>query len=153
MDASEPDLFELRLGVFATGAATAGLAGDARTLLAGHVPALAGWSVRMEDGGAPAAPGDALTVAELYAELPEQWRVENPGRPPGGRAVHELRIGVLADPALRRGLQDRIAALACPDPEHTGPCPVPWSSGFTDPGDATRADLERRYGRLRYGAH
>ncbi|MFC4562978.1 hypothetical protein ACFO4E_14030 [Nocardiopsis mangrovi] len=151
MTAAEPDLFELSLGVFATPDAAAGLAEEARALVAGHAPALAGWSVRVDDGDTPVGPGDPMTVAELYAELAEQWSVENPGREPGGRAVRELRVGVLADPALRRGLQDRLAALACPDPGHAGPCPVPWSSGFSGPGGDSRADLERLYGHLRHG--
>ncbi|MFD0381826.1 hypothetical protein ACFQ2B_03625 [Streptomyces stramineus] len=89
-------------------------------------------------------------MAGLYEELPEQWRVEHPGQEPGERTVTELRVGVLGDTGQLRELLDALTALACPDPVHPGPCPVPWSAGFSEPLDEeSRARLESRYGHLR----
>ncbi len=43
-------------------------------------------------------------------------------------AVWEIRIGVHCTAEQARDLADGIAHLLCPDPEHTPPCPIPWST-------------------------
>ncbi|MFR9807329.1 hypothetical protein ACL02T_34300 [Pseudonocardia sp. RS010] len=47
----------------------------------------------------------------------------------------EIHLGVYCDPNQARDLVDRIHLLLCPDPGHTSPCPVPWSSAHWLLGD------------------
>ncbi|MBF6332968.1 hypothetical protein IU452_31180 [Nocardia transvalensis] len=71
---------------------------------------------------------------------------------PDGRSVFELRAGVLAEKDRAEQVLDELTRLLCPDPVHSGPCPIPWSSSAigTDADDDTyRNYLERHYGRLR----
>ncbi|MDA0565084.1 hypothetical protein LG943_12245 [Streptomonospora sp. S1-112] len=44
-----------------------------------------------------------------------------------GRGVHEIRLGVYATEEEAAEIKRRITRLLCPDPDHAGPCPVPWS--------------------------
>lgn len=48
--------------------------------------------------------------------------------------MFEIRLGVYATEAEATRVVEAITALLCPDPEHPGPCPVPWSVGIA-PGD------------------
>ncbi|QKW09014.1 hypothetical protein HUT18_24160 [Streptomyces sp. NA04227] len=102
----------------------------------------------------PTACGD-MPIGEFYDELPEQWRIEHPGAEPGARRVHEIRVGTLAGGREAEALSEELTRVLCPDPEHSSPCPVPWSSGSSAVGpdeDAERdARLNRLYGHL-YGA-
>lgn len=52
-------------------------------------------------------------------------------RPPEQRDAHETRVGVYATRTQVEQVVERIALLLRPDPEHRGPCRVPWGiSGF-----------------------
>ncbi|MBB5956412.1 hypothetical protein FHS29_002998 [Saccharothrix tamanrassetensis] len=46
------------------------------------------------------------------------------------RGVQEIRIGVYATEEQARELIEQVKLLLCPDPDHTGPCRVPWSIGL-----------------------
>ncbi|SDI08575.1 hypothetical protein SAMN05421505_13337 [Sinosporangium album] len=147
------DLFELRLGIYAAASAAHELADKAGSLLderSRSASVVRTWVISLIPGDQPAEPGseEELSVAELYEELPEQWRQEHPGADPADRRVTELRIGVYGDGV--RALLDELCNLACPDREHHGACPVPWSSNYTVPfDDHYRAYLETHYGHLR----
>ena len=82
-----------------------------------------------------------LTVSDLYAELPEQWRDEHPGKDPGRRETGEIRITVVSRKPDPQTVMDALAHVACPSLEHAGPCPVPWSADFIeDDDDASSAE-------------
>ncbi|MBV2365171.1 hypothetical protein ACFPZ0_04795 [Streptomonospora nanhaiensis] len=55
--------------------------------------------------------------------------------------VREIRLGVYATEEQAEELKRRITRLLCPDPDHAGPCPVPWSV-------ALLADAEDAYPEL-----
>ncbi|CCH31355.1 hypothetical protein ABZ816_03660 [Actinosynnema sp. NPDC047251] len=57
----------------------------------------------------------------------------------GEREIQEIRIGVYATEEQARELVERFMLVLCPDPEHAGPCPVPWSIGLA-PGEALTDD-------------
>ncbi|MEU4803938.1 hypothetical protein [Actinosynnema sp. NPDC023587] len=57
----------------------------------------------------------------------------------GEREVKEIRIGVYATEEQARDLVERIKLVLCPEPEHAGPCAVPWSVGLV-PGEALTDD-------------
>ncbi|WP_176955542.1 hypothetical protein [Sinosporangium album] len=149
------DLFELRLGVYAAESVTNELADKARSLLDEHsrrAPAVRAWALSSVPGDQPAEPGseEELSVDELYEELPEQWRQEHPGADPSDRRVTELRIGAYGDGVQE--LLDELSRLACPELDHAGACPVPWSADFTLPIDEHyRWYLEAHYEHLRGG--
>ncbi|RJL30999.1 hypothetical protein [Bailinhaonella thermotolerans] len=147
MDPTSRDLHELRLGLYGTAADRERLLGEFRALLDAEAPGR--WKLLTAEADDPV--DDELTVADLYAELPVQWRAEHPAESPGERAVFELRAGVLATFPEARVLLDALTRAVCPDPEHPGPCPVPWSSsGVTPPLDpADRAYLAHHYASLR----
>ncbi|MGI5437709.1 hypothetical protein ACQEV4_09780 [Streptomyces shenzhenensis] len=42
------------------------------------------------------------------------------------RRLWQVTIGLVATAAQHEELMDRLADVLCPDPEHEGPCPVPW---------------------------
>ncbi|MEU2085046.1 hypothetical protein ABZ569_24690 [Streptomyces albus] len=155
MNAVRISLYELRIGVFASAEELSSVTASVRKRLSELVPqreeAAAEWALKTAGASELAAPGldDEMTVRELYAELPEQWQVEHPGQSPDGRAVHELRIGVSGDPENATELLDQLTATLCPEIEHSGPCPVPWSADFTLPDDEEqRAFLTAQYGTL-----
>ncbi|RCV54713.1 hypothetical protein DEF23_07190 [Marinitenerispora sediminis] len=94
-----------------------------------------------------------MPLAEFYGELPEQWRAEHPGEEPGERMIHEIRVGMYLPEAHGHDLRQRLNRVVCPDLQHSGPCPIPWSSSYTDPAEEAERDyLERRYARLRAAA-
>lgn len=51
---------------------------------------------------------------------------------PQDRALWEIRVGVYATREQADEIQDRIARLLCPDPDHRSPCPVPWATALAD---------------------
>ncbi|WP_040789554.1 hypothetical protein [Nocardia paucivorans] len=68
-----------------------------------------------------------------------------------GKKLWEFRVGVFATEIEARELEERIARLLCPDPNHASPCPVPWSMSLCpeeylepDEQDMYR-DLEEQY--------
>lgn len=148
------DLWELRVGVYATD-------GEMRLLISRAKGALeckvSSWCGDGFSADAPAEPGiehddpEPMTVEQLYSELPPQWRIEHPDLAPDGRAVFELRAGVLAAEDSAEQLLDDLTHLMCPDPMHSGPCPIPWSASTLGAVDNTYRDyLEHCYGQLRH---
>ncbi|MEV0371781.1 hypothetical protein AB0I10_18445 [Streptomyces sp. NPDC050636] len=156
--------YEIQLGVYATQEDVRKLAERCVQLLDGrpwpYRLSVAGQDQTTEPGGMP--------LTEFYDELPEQWRIEHPGADPGSREIHEIRVGLPVSRQQMDRLREELARVACPDPEHRSPCPIPWSTGYTETGDADDGDagdgdegnggedngdggryLEQRYGQLR----
>jgi hypothetical protein len=48
------------------------------------------------------------------------------------KAVWELRVGFYGTHEQAKGVQERIARVLCPDPDHAPPCPIPWSLALVD---------------------
>ncbi|MEU5099826.1 hypothetical protein [Streptomyces sp. NPDC020996] len=46
-----------------------------------------------------------------------------------------MNIGLIATAAQHEELMDRIVEVLCPDPDHEGPCPIPWGMHSVD-GDS-----------------
>jgi hypothetical protein len=44
--------------------------------------------------------------------------------------VWEIRVGVCCTKSQADELVDRIQRVLCPDPDHSPPCPVPWSTAL-----------------------
>lgn len=150
---SDLALYEIRLGIFATPEAMQEVLTAARRTLADRYSSS---TAERFDATTDAEPGagdsDRMSVAELYSELPEQWSIEHPGDNPGTREVFELRSAILATEGTAGSAVTELTALLCPDPEHAGPCEIPWSSSTSaaqDTDSAHRDDLERRYSYLR----
>ncbi|ABS01547.1 hypothetical protein FHR75_002114 [Kineococcus radiotolerans] len=57
----------------------------------------------------------------------------SPSNPASGRGTHEIRIGVWASEEQAQDVVERISRALCPDPEHDGPCEVPWSISVLGP--------------------
>ncbi|MFR9749541.1 hypothetical protein ACL02S_00740 [Nocardia sp. 004] len=150
-----PDLQELRVSVYATEEDTQRLLHRARSLLENKVAKSAvsvfatdkpfEWADQSDD------PDTGLeTVGGVHDDLPQQWHIENPGLDPGERSVYELRAGVIAEEHEVGPLLEALTGLLCPDDQHPGPCPIPWSASFTTAIDDTDRDyLEHWYGHLR----
>ncbi|MER8085403.1 hypothetical protein ABTZ57_09720 [Streptomyces sp. NPDC094048] len=43
-------------------------------------------------------------------------------------SIWEVRLGVYATQQQAEEVEERIARLLCPDPDHAPPCPIPWSA-------------------------
>jgi hypothetical protein len=50
----------------------------------------------------------------------------------GEPGVYEVRVPGCASVEEAIALQEPVASLLCPDPEHTGPCEIPWSLTLRD---------------------
>ncbi|MFE7203870.1 hypothetical protein ACFU8R_26775 [Pseudonocardia alni] len=48
------------------------------------------------------------------------------------KAFFEIKVGVYCTEVQARRLVDEIQLLLCPDPEHNGPCPIPWTTAHWD---------------------
>ncbi|MFE4794022.1 hypothetical protein ACFRFL_02690 [Streptomyces sp. NPDC056708] len=46
---------------------------------------------------------------------------------PESPSVWEVRLGIYATRQQAEEIEERIAGLLCPDPDHALPCPIPWS--------------------------
>lgn len=139
-------LYEIQLGVYTTQEGVQHLVeGCVRLLDSRPWPyrlSVAGPGQATEPGGTP--------LVEFYDELPQQWRYEHGGVDPGSREVHEIRVGMLASRDQMDKVRDELTRVACPDPEHNSPCPIPWSAGYTAAQDTDETvSLEQRYGDLR----
>ncbi|GAA1988833.1 hypothetical protein GCM10009799_13160 [Nocardiopsis rhodophaea] len=102
--------------------------------------------------GSPEVPEENQTsIAEMYEELPEQWRDEHPGETPDNRSVFEVRVGILSTWEEYDYLNERLPLLICPEPFHKGPCRMPWSvaSCSSSVSPELRVYLEARYAHLR----
>ena len=101
---------EVRLGVYGTGEEIEALVARARASLAVDVTLVRG-----------------PEVDDLHEDLAVQWAVEHPGaRPSPEHGFAELRVVPSGDPD---SLKDALTRLICPEPEHDGPCAIPWSVG------------------------
>ncbi|MBN3931963.1 hypothetical protein IQ279_20425 [Streptomyces verrucosisporus] len=64
--------------------------------------------------------------------MPETAPDTDPGASPDADSGSEeprlwqVKIAVIATSAEHEELMDRLADVLCPDPDHEGPCPVPW---------------------------
>ena len=47
----------------------------------------------------------------------------------------QVTIAMIATQAQHEELMDRLTDVLCPDPDHEGPCPVPWAMRSTN-GDS-----------------
>ncbi|MGH4032300.1 hypothetical protein ACQB60_25570 [Actinomycetota bacterium Odt1-20B] len=141
------DLYEIQLGVFAAPEALRGLVeGCTRVLEERGRP----YGLKVAGQGSERS-GGGMSIAEFYDELPEQWRVEHPGEDPGERENYEIRVGVVVTHAEMEELRDRLTRVACPDPGHASPCPVPWGTGHIRAGGVQDEEgvVEERFGHLR----
>ncbi|MFC7328408.1 hypothetical protein [Marinactinospora rubrisoli] len=149
--AAKADLFEARIGVFATpdGVAKTVAALSALLRKEGSMSAPLPWDIKVveeDDGTDP----DDMPLTEFYDELPDQWHAEHPGEDPGERTVHEIRVGMFLPEAQGHEIRQRLNLVLCPELQHSGPCPIPWSSSYVDPITESERDyLERTYPRLR----
>lgn len=41
--------------------------------------------------------------------------------------VWEVRLGLFATREQAEEVKERITRMLCPDPDHSPPCPIPWS--------------------------
>jgi hypothetical protein len=58
--------------------------------------------------------------------------------------VWEMQLGIYATRQQAEQVKERITRLLCPDPDHTPPCPIPWSIAlFEGPDDAYPELLEQ----------
>ena len=46
------------------------------------------------------------------------------------KAYFELTVGAYCTEAQARSLVEEIGLLLCPDPDHNGPCPIPWTTTY-----------------------
>lgn len=44
------------------------------------------------------------------------------------RGIWEVRVGIYATRQQAEELMEQIQRLLCPDPDHTPPCPIPWTT-------------------------
>ncbi|MFD4858720.1 hypothetical protein [Streptomyces atratus] len=45
-------------------------------------------------------------------------------------SIWEVRLGIYATRQQAEEVEERITRLLCPDPDHTPPCPIPWSASL-----------------------
>ncbi|MER7012948.1 hypothetical protein ABT324_16135 [Saccharopolyspora sp. NPDC000359] len=130
-------LAEIRIGIYATPADAARLVEECgATLRRSAVPHEVS-AVEQDQAQA----GEEVPLAEFYDELPQQWRLENPGACPGARRAHEIRVLLVTSRPRLDALREELSRTICPDPAHAGPCPIPWASSSSASG--------RRYASLR----
>ncbi|QKW25483.1 hypothetical protein HUT11_04580 [Streptomyces seoulensis] len=60
------------------------------------------------------------------------------GRP----RLWQVTIAMVATAAQHEELMDRLTDLLCPDPEHEGPCPIPWAMHSTNEDSLPRRKRE-----------
>ncbi|WP_432523206.1 hypothetical protein [Kineococcus sp. SYSU DK006] len=56
-----------------------------------------------------------------------------PTNPASGKGTYEIRIGLWATRKQAFEVQERLTRALCPEPEHSGPCKIPWSSAVLEP--------------------
>ncbi|MBD0736450.1 hypothetical protein [Streptomyces sp. CBMA29] len=39
----------------------------------------------------------------------------------------QVKIALVATAAEHEHVMDKLSAVLCPDPDHEGPCPIPWA--------------------------
>lgn len=137
-------LFEIQIGFYATEEDVTRLTGGWTRLLDGRAVPYQLSVARQENSA-------TMPLAEFYADLPQQWRFQNPESDPGSRYIHEIRVGVLTSRPQMNALRDELTRVICPDPDHNSPCEVPWASACTDSEESPDAaeGLNRQYGHLR----
>ncbi|MFD4442425.1 hypothetical protein ACFWPK_21900 [Nocardia sp. NPDC058519] len=60
------------------------------------------------------------------------------------KQLWEIRLGVIASESEARAVIDQIERLLCPDPDHTPPCPIPWSVSIAA-GEDLAAEAREAY--------
>jgi hypothetical protein len=48
------------------------------------------------------------------------------------RAIWEIRVGIYATVEQAEDLKNRVQLVLCPEPEHSSPCPIPWTTWLVD---------------------
>lgn len=46
------------------------------------------------------------------------------------KAYFEIKVGAYCTEVQARRLADEIGLLLCPDRDHNGPCPIPWTTTY-----------------------
>lgn len=149
MPEQDAELFEARIGIYARDEGV-------KLAIVGFSDLLrerygeSGWEISLVSASAPVEPDD-MSIAEFYEDLPNQWRIENPGQTPTDYKIVEVRVGLVASPATSRDCVEALTLVLCPEPDHASACPIPWSAGRTEPteGPDARTYLEQRYSHLR----
>ncbi|MEU9239244.1 hypothetical protein [Streptomyces sp. NPDC048385] len=54
----------------------------------------------------------------------------------------QVKIALIATPAQHEELMDRLSEVLCPDPDHEGPCPVPWGMHSVNGDSLSRRQRE-----------
>ncbi|QUH02922.1 hypothetical protein HUO13_20755 [Saccharopolyspora erythraea] len=135
-------LFEIQLGVYATGDDVAGLlSGCARLLDERSLPHDLRLVGREQD-----AEHERMPLAQRYADLAHQWKLTHPDADAGARDFFEIQVGLHASQTEMDSVREALTRVVCPDPEHRSPCPIPWESAYSG---VEQADVAERYGHLR----
>ncbi|MFG3018754.1 hypothetical protein ACGFZQ_09385 [Streptomyces sp. NPDC048254] len=62
--------------------------------------------------------------------------------PPEQPGLWQVKIALVATAAQHEELMDRISDLLCPDPNHDGPCPIPWGMHSVNEDSLSRRQRE-----------
>ncbi|MER7077320.1 hypothetical protein SAMN02982929_04734 [Saccharopolyspora kobensis] len=133
-------LTEVRIGIYATPDDAARITEEC-----GAVLRESGVAHELSLTGPERTPaGRDMAISEVYDELPEQWRLQHPAADPGSRHIHEISIGLVTAHPETTPIRDALTRVICPDPEHSSPCPIPWSSSSEEAGKQRYGHLLRR---------
>ncbi|NAZ76061.1 hypothetical protein GTQ99_11655 [Kineococcus sp. T13] len=56
-----------------------------------------------------------------------------PTNPVNGKGTYEIRIGLWVTREQALEVKERLMKALCREPEHEGPCEIPWSSAVLEP--------------------
>ncbi|WP_432572300.1 hypothetical protein [Kineococcus sp. SYSU DK005] len=56
-----------------------------------------------------------------------------PINPANGKGTYEIRIGLWATQEQAWQVHERLIRALCPEPQHSAPCEIPWSSAVLAP--------------------
>ncbi|MET7293301.1 hypothetical protein ABZS79_14400 [Streptomyces griseoloalbus] len=71
-------------------------------------------------------PDSAMTTADLYDHLAEQWAWEHPGHDGGAREPVELRVRLVCSLRTWRAIRKAVLRDLCPRGPAPHTCRVPW---------------------------
>lgn len=67
---------------------------------------------------------------------------------PQERRLWQVKVAVLATPAEHEELLDRLTDVLCPDPDHEGPCAIPWAMHSVNGDSLSAAQREALLGEI-----